>query len=381
MSGQPHQPRPPDTRRVVFFSAAPQSIGHVYRVEHVAGALKAAGWQITIRSLHDDAAATHVATASLVSIFRGSWGEPFARIRAACSAQGIPLVFDIDDLLFDPAVSAAVWIAFFDTLLPAERERWIAAAGSYQAALAAADAAVLTTPALAAAAAAVCRQVQVLPNALDRQMEQAAAAALGMTKASAGDGRPRFIFAGGTPTHHRDFAVAAEAIARVMHRRPEPILVILGHLDPSIYSALTPFAGRIETRPPVPLLDLFSELARCDLNLCPLELANPFNEAKSNVRWLTAAAVGLPSIVTPTGPLQDAVTDWHTGLVANNVSGWEAALDAVLDRQVDLAALGVAARLDALGRFGFTRWSVEAAEVYAAILDRWYSCCSGARLP
>lgn len=355
--------------RAVFLSAAPRSIGHVYRIEHPAAALAAAGWQTTVLPLDDPAAADNAAAADLVVVFRGQWGEPFARIHAVCTAAGIPLVYDIDDLLFDPRLTAAGWVAFLDTLSPEERARWIAAAADYRRALAAADSAVLTTPALAAAAADVCRSTNVLPNALDPRMEAAAAAAVGIPKASATDGRPRLVFASGTPTHHRDFAVAAEAVGRVFARRLEPVLVILGHLDPAIYPALTPFTDRIEARPPVPLLELFAELARCDVNLCPLELGNPFNEAKSGVRWLAAAVTGLPSIVSPTGPLLDATLDGTTGLVAADVSAWETLIESLLDDPVRATALGTAARIDALARFGFEAWSARAVDTYASILE------------
>jgi hypothetical protein len=381
VADRPRRPQHARQRRAVFLSVAPRSIGHVYRVEQAAAALETAGWHATILPLDDPRAVDQVATADLVSVFRGQWGEPFRRIRVACSARGLPLIYDIDDLLFDPAVTAAGWVAFLDTLPPAERERWIAAAADYRRSLAAADAAVLTTPALAAAAAEACPRVHVLPNALDRRMEAAAAAAIGMEKTSAADGRPRLIFASGTPTHHRDFAVAAEAIGRMMQRRPEPMLVILGHLDPTIYPALAPYAPRIEIRPPVPLLDLFAELARCDVNLCPLELDSPFNEAKSGVRWLAAAAVGLPSIVSPTAPLRDAVIDGITGLVAADVSAWEVALDAVLDDPGRAAAQGAAARIDALARFGFETWSAHAVETFAEILDRHHCSSPGAASP
>ena len=185
-------------------------------------------------------------------------------------------------------------------MAPEERQRWVTAAAGHRTLLERADAAVLTTLPLAAAAGRHCRRCFVLPNALDPRMEgAAAAAALTTVKDSAADGRPRLCFASGTPSHDRDFAVAAEAIARLFARRPEPRLVVIGHLDVRIYPCLLPFADRIEWRPPVPLLELFTHVARCDINLAPLELGNPFCEGKSAVRCLVAAAVGVPTVAAP----------------------------------------------------------------------------------
>lgn len=369
----------PRARSVIFLSAAPLSVGHVYRVEHAAVALASAGWRVTILSLDDPLAVERVCGVDLVVVFRACQGDPLAAVQTRCLVQGIPLAYDIDDLLFDPQGTAAGWIAFLDGLPPAERDRWIFEATDYRRAIEQADAAVLTTPALAAAATGLCDITFVLPNALDPRMEAAASAAHTATKPSAVDGRPRLVFASGTPTHHRDFAVAARAVARVMARRVEPLLVILGHLDPAIYSELSPFCGRIERRPPVPRERLFAELAGYDVNLCPLELGNPFCEAKSAVRWLAAAAVGLPSIVSPTAPLRAAVIDGLTGLVAATEADWEAALDRLLD-QPDLARrMGEAARIDALARYGFDSWAPQAVAVYSSIVAHFTSGRSGAQ--
>jgi len=362
---------PPVRPSVLFLSAADRSIGHVYRVEHAAAALGAAGWTTHILPLDDPAANARIAQVGMVVVFRGRWGGALAAVRAGCTARGIPLVYDVDDLLFDPSVTAAGWIAFLDGLPVADRERWIREADDYRRAVERSDAVVLTTGPLAAAAGRLCSRCHVLPNALDRWMVPAAAAAVSRPRRSTVDGRPRLVFASGTPTHHRDFAVAAEAVARVFARRPEPELVIVGHLDPAIYPELAPFADRVDRRPPVPLLELFGELAACDINLCPLEPGNPFCESKSAVRWLAAAAVGVPGIVSSTGPLRDAVIDGVSGLVAADVSAWEAAIESLLDRPALAAAIGQAGRVDAWARFGFDAWAPRVVDVYASILEQF----------
>lgn len=366
---QPNRTAAPQRRFALFLSAAPSSIGHVYRVEHPARALEGEGWQTAMLRLNDPSALAHLDTADVVVVFRGRWGEPFAAIRERCTSRGIPLVYDVDDLLFEPQITAAGCIAFLDGLPPAEQQRWITESADYRRALEESDAAVLTTAPLAAAAATHCAKVFILPNALDRRMEQAAAAALSTPRPSAADGRPRLVFASGTPTHHRDFAVAAEAVARIFARRPEPTLVVIGHLDPMSYPMLQPFGDRIDRRPRVPLDDLFRELAGCDINLCPLERGNPFCEAKSAVRWLTAAVVGRPSIASPTQPLRDAVIDGVTGLIADDVEDWESALTRLLDDPQLVDGMGAAARRDALARFGFDAWAPRAEQIAKAIVN------------
>jgi hypothetical protein len=47
-------------------------------------------------------------------------------VRERCTARGIPLIHDIDDLIFDPAAMRFGQIAFIDQLPQQKRQRWLA---------------------------------------------------------------------------------------------------------------------------------------------------------------------------------------------------------------------------------------------------------------
>lgn len=129
-----------------------------------------------------------------------------------------------------------------------------------------------------------------------------------------------------------------------------------------------PHAARIEVRPAVSLLELHAEVARFDINLAPLEMDNPFCEAKSPIRCTTAALVGVPSVVAATAPLVAAVVDGETGLVARSLEDWTTMITRLLDDPVGRTALGEAARVDAIARFGPAAICQCAGLVYATIL-------------
>jgi hypothetical protein len=361
---RPRQAQP----RVVFLSGSPRSIGHIYRVVHPATAMEREGWRTLIAAVHDPVALEAIEQADMVVVFRAKWDGWLETVRQRCTCRGIPLACDMDDLLFDPAVTAAGHIAYLDSLTEEARQQWISETDLYLQVLACSDAAVLSTQPLARAAESACARVFVLANALDPAMEEAAEAAMAMGTSSQRDGTTRFLFASGTPSHHRDLAIAARGMARVFARHPSPRLVILGHFDPRSCGDLQPLADRIDWWPAVPFQQLLATVARCDVNLCPLETANPFCESKSAVRWLTAACVGLPSIVSPSEPLREAVVAGVTGLLACGVDDWEQALEVLLEDATGRKAMGQAARVDALGRFGFDAWAPRAMEVYGTIL-------------
>jgi glycosyltransferase involved in cell wall biosynthesis len=358
----------PARRRVLFLSGAPRSAGHVYRVDHAAAALATRGWQVSALPLDDAGVAEAVDAADVVTVFRAKWGERMAAVRDRAGARGIPLVHDIDDLVFDPAVMAAGQIAFIERLPEEQRQRWFADAALHRRSLAESDACIVTTPALAAAVAGIVPDVHLLPNGLGTMMLAAAEQALLRPKPSSLDGLLRVGFASGTPTHHRDFATITRPLADLLAGREDVRLVVVGHLDVGAVPELACHVGRIEIRPAVSLLDLHAEVARFDVNLAPLEVGNPFCEAKSPIRCLTAAVVGVPTVAAATGPLAAAVIDGETGSIARSADDWAMAIGALLDDPLRRTSMGEAARIDAIARSGPEALLERAEAVYAAIL-------------
>lgn len=362
-------PRPVDRPpRVLFLSAAPWSAGHVYRVEHAAAGLASRGWETWILPLDDPRAPAEVGRADVVTVFRGTWGPAYEAVHAAAVARAVPLVEDIDDLLFDEGLLRSGAVALLDDRAADERAAWLADAPRRRRALAAADAAVVTTPALAAAAAAVNARVHLVHNGVDGRMIERAEAARTMPKPGESDGIVRLGFASGTPTHHRDLASIAVPLARVLARRDDVRLVIVGHLDFARLPDLAVVADRVERRPWVPLGELEGELARFDVNLAPLEVGNPFCACKSPIRVTAASLVGVPSIVAPVGVLPDAVGDGRTGVVAADGPAWEAAIDGLASDPAGRRALGEASRRDVIDRFGPAAMATSLVRAYAEIL-------------
>lgn len=342
--------------RAVFFSGEPKSIGHIYRVEQPVEGLRSAGWQAEWAPAADSSAHSKIDSACVVVVYRAVRDSDFAEIRRRCTDRGIPLVYDTDDLIFDPDLAAGGKVAFLDLLGEGDRLYYFGRIEGYGKALAEADCATFSTEPLAAAARRFCKNAFVLPNILGPAMWQSAAAATRPQK-PAQRGEARLIFASGTPSHHRDFREASGALARTLAKNPLASLTVLGELGMATFPELAPFSDRIEIRPRVPFQDLFGELARADVNLCPLELHNPFCEAKSAVRCLAASALGIPSIVSPTLPLLEAVANGGAGLVARDSTEWESALEQLIGDPDLRIETGRKAQGRALGMCDFSKWS------------------------
>ena len=355
-------------RVALFLSGSAKSIGHVYRVEHQIAALLANGWQAYWLPVEDVRAALAARGADMVVTFRAPWNAALKDIATVCRRQNIPLVYDIDDLIFDPAMIEGGEIAFLNDKSPEVRSIWRANAVLLRTAIESSDFAVLTTEPLAAAAMEINPNCFVVSNALGQGMENIAAKAAALPKLSNADGIVRMLFASGTPTHRRDFLVALDAVVSVLDRNQNVRLRLIGHIDPWQYPQLSTRREQIEQVDRVNLEKLFEEVAICDINLCPLEVGNPFCESKSAVRWLTAASVGVPTVASPTAPLQAAILHGHNGLLAANADQWRNGLEHLIRDASLRNVMGQHAKRDAMAQHGFDIWSRRVAATYALVL-------------
>jgi glycosyltransferase involved in cell wall biosynthesis len=345
--------------RIVFISGEEETPGHVYRVVRGVEAARQAGLEASWMSVADAGTRMDdIAAASVVVIWRTTWSDTVARIVEMVRARGAKLVFDVDDLMFRPELATVEVIdgirsqgftedgvaAHFDSALQV---------------LSAADACCCPTTELARHIREYQKAAFVLPNGFDTAAHAVARLAVRRRAAAVADGLVRIGYAAGSRTHQRDFAQAAGAVARVLRERPECRLVLFEDadymrrlLDIEEFSAIEARAHQIEWRPLVTLDRLPDELARFDINIAPLEVGNPFCEAKSELKYFEAALVDVPTVASPTGPMRRAIRDGETGLLAESSGDWYRALIALVDDVALRRRVAHAAYLDVLWPYG-----------------------------
>lgn len=147
-------------------------------------------------------------------------------------------------------------------------------------------------------------------------------------------------FSGWPRAHEADLMVALPAVRRVLHEVPGALLRIVGHFD----QAALPddLRDRIDLAPFVPYERLFEEIARVDINLAPL-VNNPHRRAKSAVKFLEAALVGVPTVASDLEPYH-IIDHGRTGLLAADEAGWYASLMTLATDPARRRTMGDAAR-------------------------------------
>ena len=331
-----------------FLSGEPESRGHVYRVENRISAL--IGEPAGVFRIDPDrhSAEDVVSICDLIIVFRRQMDGWLERLAGKAQTRGIPVVFDIDDLVFDPDLMVPETFRFLQGKPPEVIGDWQARARRYRAALQAASHGWATTQALREEMLTVQPHVSVLRNGLSDHHARWAG-----RPARLREGDKLVIgYASGTPTHDHDFASIAAPLAGLLSARPAVCLEIVGPVSASALGPLADLGDRVRHVPLVDYFSLSATLARFDVNLAPLEPGNRFCECKSELKFFEAGIVSVPTIASATSPFREAIIPGRTGLIAGSTDDWRGALDQLADDAAFRQVLGTGASHAARDHFG-----------------------------
>jgi len=188
-----------------------------------------------------------------------------------------------------------------------------------------ADLVTVTTPALAKRYGAHGR-VAVIPNYVPTRYLHTIA-----PPRPAGDQTVRVGWSGSLNTHPGDLETVAGPVAAVLARHRLTFHHIGEPDQARMRQALAlpdavPYATTGEW---LPLGQYPAAMALLDIGIVPLRLS-PFNEAKSWLKGLEFAAVGVPFIASPTGPYRQLAEEHGIGLVAGSRRDWRTLLDRLI---------------------------------------------------
>lgn len=303
----------------LFISGNPAARSHLYRVRNPIEGLRGLGvpacWMSAKALGRNDLKRIN---ARCIILHRCAETDAIETLIHRCRRQGMPIGYDIDDLIFDADLMREGAIHFFGQLPEPEREAWLDSAHGHRRLMAAADFCLTPTKALAEQARRVNAQVRVIENGFSAEV-------LALSNLWRGRRQPNSSpcvgYASGTATHEADFATIARPLAAALKRQPTLGFTLVGSLDLAPYEDLLP-AAQVERRPLVEHVNLAHELARFDINLIPLQTANPFCDAKSPLKYFEAALVGIPSVAVANPTYEELIRHGENGLLAHSQEEW-----------------------------------------------------------
>ena len=119
----------------------------------------------------------------------------------------------------------------------------------------------------------------------------------------------------GSISHNENFELIKPAIKQLLTKYSNVQLHIVGILD--IPQDMKPFENQIVTHDYVDWDKLPALISEVDINLAPL-VDSIFNRAKSEIKWIEAALVKVPTVASKIGAFSDAVVNGETGLLATD---------------------------------------------------------------
>ena len=306
----------------------------------------------------------------LLVVFRAPWDHRLEAIFRQARDWRVPVVFDADDYVFEPAIARPEVVAGIDGWPPEVVEEYRRGVVGYRRTLAEADWFTGSTAYLVARARELGKPASLISNSASRRMlDVSRPLRRGLDRPRRQSGEVEVVYLSGTRTHQRDVAAVVPALARVLAARPALRLRIVGYLDLEEYGALGAFADRITTHGFVPWEELPALLAEADVMIAPLEAGNPFCEAKSELKWFEGALCGLPTVASATDPFRRAIVDGETGRLAATGDEWGERLLHLIDHPEERRGMARRAAVHAINRYGPVHTARQACRVYREVLE------------
>ena len=282
----------------------------------------------------------------------------------AMHAAGRPVIFDVDDLVFEPQLTA--WHRGVQNLPVAEQTLYDAGVRRYLGTLTRCDRVVTASPLLAELAQRHGPPAFVHRNALGHAMMALAGELYALRNMRPPSDRVVLGYGSGTPTHDVDFAEAAPALLHVLARYPQTELWIAGPMQLPV--AFAGFGARVRRFPLLDWRGWFELASQMDIALAPLEMDNIFCRAKSEIKFVEAGALGLPTVASHIDPFAGAIVQGENGLLAGNPAAWMAAVERLVEDADQRRRLGEAARQTVADRYSPSARAADLARLVPELL-------------
>lgn len=326
----------PGPHRILICSGV-QGDTRRYRTFHPTQQLRLAGVDCQLAHITDSDFPALLAKADLGIFHRVSLDGYVRHMLDRFQARGGLAIADTDDMVFDPRTFQ--WIDSPDFQDAVRARQYRAEMLLQRSMLERCDAILTSTAFLARQTAALGKNSQVLRNAFS--LEMLAMSENALKNPVEHSGRVVIGYASGTQTHNKDLAQIAAPLKAVLRRFPQTELWLIGPMD--VPADLREVEDRVKRLAFVPWRQLPGILARLDINLAPLVENNPFNQSKSEIKYMEAALLRVPTIASRTDAYQYAIQSPSNGMLASSEAEWEDCLARLVESQALRHALGEAA--------------------------------------
>jgi len=315
----------------------------LYRGRHIVEELEKQGF-VAAATIQDNPFLTrYVDRFDVFVLHRVVCSRHIERFIAAAKKAGKTIVFETDDLVFDAALMQST--DAYANMNALERTQYEDGLSSCVVGDDYVTHATTTTEPLARHLRERGKEVFIVPNKLSKEFVELANVAR-KTVAEEAVSRENFRigYFSGSASHDRDFAVITEVLLDLMERFAVVELFIAGPLE--LDQRFEQFGERIIRAPYVSRGEHFINVARCAVNVAPLEVNDAYCEAKSAIKYYEAGIVAVPTVASATEVFKDAIMEGKTGFTAHTGQEWTEKLEVMINDRDRIKEMGSAALAD-----------------------------------
>ena len=253
---------------------------------------------------------------SLVVLIRMKWTRELDRFIYLIKANNIPVLFEVDDLVFDTNYLSVVTNTLNVPLRnEVEYDFWFAYIGRIGYTASKADGFITTNAYLGELIKKKFNKTYaVIPNFLNYEQLEVSEKCLMMKKLQ--KARKPFIigYFSGTPSHVNDFKTVYRELIMLMEEYSDINLKVVGFME--FPDEMKPYikSGRVTFLPLVNFLELQRIIAEVDVNIVPL-VENEFTNCKSELKFFEAAIVNSPTFAQPIFTYSQCIEDGVNGFL------------------------------------------------------------------
>lgn len=331
----------PVENRKILFAGEEVSFASRYRVEHFREQLILNGYASKFIQM-DQTEQENIEEYTAIVMYRCSKLMEAEMLTNRAKAAGIPVYYDVDDLVFDYEK-----ISGLHFLKGSEYSDFRTTTDRIHGCMEFCDGYFTSTETLAGEIREEFpgKPVVINRNCMSMEMEVLSHEAVEQTDKD--EDRIYIGYLSGSKTHDQDFAQVEAALLEVMERHPEVYLKLVGVLDES---GMERVQNRIEKLPFMDWRQLPGVIAGLDINLMPLE-NSLFHCCKSENKWTEAALVKVPSVMSRNREMEYVIDNGKDGWMCSTKEEWVSALEALVTDEKARKAMGEAAHRKVMERY------------------------------
>jgi glycosyltransferase involved in cell wall biosynthesis/tetratricopeptide (TPR) repeat protein len=305
----------------------------LYRIEQKVEQLRAAGYSV---GLYDyvqdiDKFISNIHLYQAVIFYRTPAYPPVVRTIAKANEIGLSTFYEIDDLVFDASEYPTSFESYGGQICLDEYVGLGLGVPLFAHAMSMCSYGIASTTPLAEQMAKHVKTGRVYTHRNGLSAKHEACSASGLQRSTAATADMVTIFYGsGTKAHNEDFEeLVVPALVEIVRRHGTRVsVVIVGYV--TVTEQLRPLDQNITIFDPIwNVDDYWRLLSEADINIAVLK-PSLMADCKSEIKWLEAAMLGIPSVVSRTRTYAEVIEDGVSGFLCDTSEDWISAFDRLI---------------------------------------------------